>query len=299
MRSFMISLTLISLSAVAYAGDPAQKVNSESNPIISGYFDVHGGYYGGYDDWYWLGVPNSSAKYNGTDLGAIARTSVQINSNFSVQGDAWLNNYHYKTGTDFTTTNYSGVGFHATFKPTNTDQAGFVESLGNFNSVGYLNNKFNNIGVEWVHDFDNWRIYSQIGYVSEIDGVATHANFKDFYGTVVATYYFSPNFSLSSNFMIDRLTSTDGIKYWPNVSNDLAWGSKVEYKIDNLPLIGYVGYHGNSYHENYYSGQGLSLAIESTIIVGIKIPFGQDTIKNLDRHVGLADLNPIFGDFTH
>jgi len=292
----------------AYAGDRTDRPGLLSwGDNISGYFDVHGGLDFGFDDYFFDGAPIGDFTWLSSDFGGAARVSLEIDPRFSIQADAWANNF----GTSSRNT-YLGAGLHATFDPTGNDQMGPFASIGGEYMVDYDQHfltrlDMTNFGLEWAHNADKWRLYGQVGYSSNINGMAfiegweqhwQEIPFENIYGAVVGTFFFTPDLALSAKFAIDKY-ETSGVNWVVN-NFELHWGAKFEYQPKSLPIIGYVAYSGryeafDNAEQNTFAGRG----IETVVIAGIKVPFGRSTIQDLYKHVGLADLNPAFGDFTY
>jgi hypothetical protein len=312
MKIKMASVAVLMFSSAAYADGQTNHAGSLNwGQNISGYFDVHGGSDFGFDDFFLFGTPGGSVEWQQDDIGGAARVAAQLSARFSVQGDIWANDF----GTTQRNT-YFGAAVHATFDPTGHDQIGPFASIGGEHMRDFVQHSLTrldmtNIGLEWAHNADHWRLYGQVGYSSNIDDMAfiegwdpqwREIPFDNTYAALVGTYYFTPNLALSAKFAVDKY-ETSGVNWVVN-NYELHWGAKLEYKPESLPIIGYVAYEGR--HESFddkgkipaddgFSGDG----VETVVMAGIRLAIGQGTIQGLYEHAGLADLNPAFGDFSY
>jgi hypothetical protein len=295
-------LALVCAGSPALAGGAAGTAGANG---AAGYFEIHGGVDCGFDDYYSHGAYGSSDYWRRENIGGAARGSVALGTQASIQGDLWVNRY----GTTMQNYWYGGA-LHLTLHPTERDQLGVLASLGaqdNYDYTLYSLSRvyLTNFAVEWAHNADKWRLYAQGGYASNIGNMAfiqgwdpqwREIPFNNAYGVIAATYFFQPNLALSAKFGVDKFTSSIN---WVDNNYELQWGAKLEFRQDNWPVIAFLAYKGRSekfdYQGDVFTGNG----VENVVLAGLKVPFQTGTIQSLYDQVGLADLNPTFGDFTY
>jgi hypothetical protein len=293
--SLVFGVASIGLTGTGWAGGPAKGPTS-TYPAFYGYLDIHGGYDTSSDSGLYDFDDHYSYKDTGSNFGGSGHASAVFSPNWSAQIGAWASSwqgtetsrdewygddkYHYSNS-------YWGVGGHLTWR----NLGGILLSYGGERDWG----NFGTIGVEAFHDYGNWRVYGQVGYTSALSGSASDFDARDWYGEAVASYYFNPNLALSGNFGVDRHTED----FFDLHVNKINWGARLEYKLPNLPISTYVAYQG--WH--WSGSDGIPdhwHGTENTIVAGLRILFGGDTLRENARNVGLLDMNPIYGeDFPH
>ena len=302
---------LLILSSAAYADDAGNSSNTPKlGKDVFGYFDLHAGLVSGFDIFTNYGTPEDEFRWQNSKIGGAARFAFDIDRDFSLQSDAWAN----KSGS-WASITMRGAALHATFDPTGRDQFGPLASIGGEDDVDFAAHKLTrlyetNFGLEWAHNADKWRFYAQVGYASNIDGMVYiegwdpqwwHIPISNPYAAVVGTYYFTPDLAFSAKLAVNKFM-TPGPN-WANNNFEVRWGAKLEYRPPSSPVIGYVAYTGRSETfddkipagDDGYGGHG----IETIVVAGFRIPFGEGTIQSLYKNVGLADLNPAFGDSSY
>ena len=151
-----------------------------------------------------------------------------------------------------------------------------------------------NLAVEAAHSWDNWRLYGQAGMARGLSGWNADHNVNDLYAVLSAEYFVNPNLMLSGLFGVSRYTSENT----PDTYTDdqLHWGAEVDFKPDNSPVTFYGAYHGVSTNEHYSTDAFNYTSTNHTFLVGVKLPFGADSVQTLQNTVGLKDFNNLFGD---
>ena len=291
----LAGFAFVCFATSASAGPPPSMTPSQMiDSTFSGYFSVHGGLDAGREDYL---SPTSVSQWNDPVFGGAARGVVTVEPGFTIQGDVWTNIYdgHDPSNTSNTwTNNYPGAGVHATWTLQNGDSVGVLGSLGAYSysspSLSHTST-FANVGAEGVHNDGNWRWYGQVGMTNAIAGFAQTSSQHDVYAALDAMYFFDPNLVVSANVRGSYLTETG------HTSPELAWGARLEYKPEGSPVSLYAQYQGWGWQDNYKSGE-TGKAIEGAILVGLRVPFGQTTVQDLDKTVGLVDMNSLFGDFA-
>jgi hypothetical protein len=221
-----------------------------------------------------------------------------IGPSFSLQGDAWTDTRYYvprSNPTYWTLDTTAGSGLHATWTSTGGTQVGILASLGTqlgSDSVGssIAADYYDNLGVEAVYNANAVRLYGQVGLVTSLVSAKEIAP----YAVLDATYFIYPNLALSAN--IGQAVAYPGT---PSSEPDTTWGGRVEYKPDGAPVTLYAAYQGQAVNvPSYLSGSSFvaETVFQNTFYLGLRVPLGPTTVQELDKSVGLVDMNPIFGD---
>jgi hypothetical protein len=290
--SLALGFAPIGLSGTALAGS----VSAPAYPQFYGYLDIHGGYDTEQESGAYSNEFFDNYKDNGSNFGGSGHATAVFSPDWSVQIGAWANSWQ---GTETDSNNFIGtskshysdsdwgLGGHVTWR-------GLGGILLSYGGVRDWSN-FGTVGLESFHDYGNWRLYGQVGYTFALSGEASELDAKDWYGEAVASYYFNPNLALSGNFGADRYDESDD----DYRTNQINWGARLEYKLPNLPVstyLAYEGWHWSGSDDNPDRWRGT----ENTVVAGLRILFGGDTLRENARNVGLLDMNPTYGeDFPH
>lgn len=295
--------SFVALTASAWAADYYPPTPETAPWLFSGYLDVHGGF----SPWSESGTFDSgSATFddhsNATIFGGAARAALAVAPSVSVQLDAWANSWsvngHYEEvdggffeeDYSFSTSLY-GFGGHLSYVTPEGTLVGVLASIGN-SWAGY--GGFANVGVEAVHNTMNWRLYGQAGYSFATGGDALLEAAQNPYVIAAATYYVTPDFSIGGN---------AGFDWWSDNSDGgtsgstFSWGARIEHKLASLPISGYIAYQGWCW--NGSDGDAAWKGTSYSVVAGVRLAFGQDTLRGLDQAVGLVDANPVYGDLIH
>lgn len=307
-----VGLGALTLSSAVAAADPVPIVDAVAlYPYsISGYVELRIGFdfgdeSGTYDD----GAPQSwDETWQGIVFGGAGRAAAMLTSDFSAQGDVWLNGWAWEstisdTGlpADFTATGNSmegGAAAHLSWRPDSSMLIGVLASLGGetwaFNGAGY-GGTYGNVGLEGAIGDEIWRAYGQVGVTAALGGDAADDGVMDLYARGVFAYYLDPNLSVSANLGLDSYSSdADG----GTTGTGVTWGARLEYKPADMPFSGFLAYQGWGWsgEDNFPSEWS---GTEHAILVGMRVPFGADgaaTLRAMDDEVGLFDMNAIYGE---
>ncbi|MDR3471276.1 MAG: hypothetical protein P4M09_06260 [Devosia sp.] len=281
-----LTLGMLVASAASAADLTRPATMPTPDPGIVGYLDLHGG--GEADTVTFEGLDPNTYSYG--IIGGSGRGVIDISPTMSTQLDAWFDTFVESSGGAGSTSSDSGVAGHLTWHPSEQDSIGVLGSIG---TAAYLGGIMGNVGIEAARDFGNWRLYGQAGVSRGLSGEASDRDVSDLYATLAADYFVDPNLMLSGNIGVDRLSYDSGTE-----GAELSWGAKVEFKPDMSPVSFYLSYEGFGWDDTR-DGAAYEHAVEHTFLAGIRIPFGTDSLQNLQNRVGLSDMNPIFGDFTN
>jgi hypothetical protein len=282
-RSFAGAFALVLSAATA-----ATAAGPGGPSMPSGYIDVHGGVLSGSENDY---NPDGSLTFQATTPGGAIRAALPVTPDFSLQGDLWFNGDNFQ-GSAASSTSAGGVGAHATWHTPGGDQLGVLVSVGS--DGNWDSGTFSNVGVEAVHLSGNWRFYGQIGRTQGISGDAASFADSDVYASVAADYFINPNLFVSANLGAD--SSSDNTSRF---DNEMSWGGKIEFKPNGFPASFYLAYQGYSYRDTVTGSSFHDEGVAHTFMAGLRIPFGQDSLQDLQSTVGLSDENPSFGDFVN
>jgi hypothetical protein len=287
------ALFVLAAAAGATAADFGSPgpVMPDAQPI-AGYVDVHGGGLFGTDTYSDAVPPDETETASGGIVGGAGRGAFTLGPGLTVQGDAWFDSFSLNVGgTDYQSSE-TGVGGHLAWHvPGGDDTLGVLASLGTNSS--WDDGFYSNIGVEAVHNAGNWRLYGQAGWTRGLTGDAAANADSDLYAALEAEYFINPNLFVSASLGADRST-------WPGAAqNELSWGARVEFKPDASPVSFYVAYQGWGWSTDYPTRPATDTGVEHEILVGLRVPFGVNTLQDMQTRVGLSDMNAIFGDFTN
>jgi hypothetical protein len=274
----------------------AQEVTGEPLPFAA-YLNLSGGWSSGDEaGTYDSAMESYTENWKETLAQISARAALGLTPHVSVQFDGWTGEWHgHEYDTDTTPDAYDydysgrfvGAGGHLTFHAGQNTRWGFLTSIGNSDDYG----TYANFGIEGVHDFNNWRFYAQAGYTNAISGEAQIYSSHYTYVTAAATYYFNPDFALTGGVAFSRENAGS------YQDDDLRWTARLEKKFANLPISAYLQYQGMHWNggddPNTWSGTS------QAFLVGLRFSVGGPTLRDLDRAVGLVDMNPEFGDVLH
>ena len=307
-RTLMVGVTgSVLVAGSALAADP---VPIAPLPVVEpargcdtvGYVDVYGG--GGFGREFNPGFPEQETRWRDLAFGGAGRAAIQCTPQFSMQLDAWGDHWSgefldYYYGDPIGEPQYfsrttMGIGTHLTFHSGNFS-GGVLASIGavsGFNefSVPPPDGTYGNIGVEAAFNTANLMVEGQIGFTPALFGPAATFGARDWYAQVRGAFYPNPNLSIGANVGVDFYSDTA-----PWFRRTLSWGAKVEFSPPAIPLAFYVGYEGWHWGAGFDTNYNQSYAWEHAIRVGVRLMFGADTLRELDRRVGLIDDNAIYG----
>jgi len=263
--------------AVATQAMAADEVAMPESPNygLSGYGELSYGYGWGSD--------NDPENWNFAPINGAIAVNYWLTPTWNLQAEAWFNYFDdLDFGDDYYT---SGGAIHLGWR--NSDY--YIGGLGSYGSNEDAGSDAYAFAIEAQRYFENVTLYGQAGYMSDYDSSFVEA----WYVHGVVRYFFDPNLMLEVNAGYTSGDFTGG-----GVSVDLdqyKWGAKIEWKPKpDIPVSVFAAYQGN--HDNW---QPVDYTLTNhTIIAGFKVMFGQDTLKDMDRHgASLADYNPGFGRF--
>ena len=295
----LIGIASLLLGSTAYAADLDVTVPEEaSGPDLVGYFSVQGGAESILNDY------SDGANFDalGDNASAAARIAFQSDPRFSVQGDLWYR-YFYEQRFNVARTSwerqYPGAAVHLSWHP-NSD-ANLVGLYGSFGETIYTplhdntdspgTAQWATEGLEGALNVGNWRFYGQAGVIEELNAPAVHARVA--FGVAQATYYLTPNFTVSGWAGVNGFVNSD------STSGGGRIGSRIEFKPDGWPVSFFATDQLRATRVSYSGGAPAGLtqtAIENTAMVGIRVPFGASTLQELDAADGLVDMNPNYGE---
>ncbi len=275
---------LLGCATIAFASLGTTAASAEGAGYIQGFAGVEWGWSTNYN-------PGPIVTYTWQDLqsGGAARAAARLGQNWSIQGDAW-------TTLAFVASTVDGLDWgtasHVTWHSANdTFMLGVFGSLG---GGGFNSGVLGNVGVEAVINAEQWRIYAQVGLVNALTGdVATNEE-RDLYATVSVNYFISPNVFVSANIGADNWTTVNG-----DASRELSWGGKLELRPDNSPVSFFIAYEGFGFYSTYGLTTDFDRGLDHILFAGFRVPIGAQSLQDLQTTVGLADLNPMYGDLIN
>jgi hypothetical protein len=249
---------------------------------VAGYVEGHGAWESGWSTHY-DPYADGTGTWTDTQMGGSARGAVLFGSNWGVQGDAWSAFEVNSSGMD------GGVSGHLTWH--STDGGALFGVFGSLGQGGWESGQVGTGGIEAVLNSAHWRLYGQAGVAGGLTGNASANGERDTYATVSAAYFFNPNFFVSANIGADNWTESSG-----DASPEMTWGAKIEFKPAQSPVSMYAAYEGYGFKSTYHDTPAYDKGVDNVFFVGLRVPLGVGTLQQLQRSVGLADLNPMYGD---
>ncbi|MAZ16933.1 MAG: hypothetical protein CL535_11465 [Ahrensia sp.] len=277
-RLILATFMVTAIGGVATAADYAEPAAQYQAPLFFGYVDIHAGHYD-YDDG--LDIFDEADGL----IGGAARLAVRMSPSFTLQGDLWTNMEMSDVNGSY---DYPGAALHVTWNPGDGRMLGAMGSIGEDNNRGRLAN----IALEGVHEMDRWRFYGQAGYMFGLTGSVDDTNDHYWYGAANATYFQTDNLALSASLGAAK-QSYDFIG-GPLEVRYINWGLRAEIKHDTVPASAYFAYRGISSKVSSAIGDGS--AVDHRFVVGLRFFFNQSTLREINRGIGLVDMNPAYGD---
>jgi len=264
------------------AASAADYGTSPSASPIAGYVEGFGAWESGWSTHY-----DPSAEGTGTwyddQIGGSARGAIAVAPNWSLQADLWAD---AEVGSN---DSEGGVAGHLTWHGRDD-----VTALGVFGSLGqggWESGQVGTAGLEATLSGAHWRLYGQAGMVGGLTDNAASNGERDAFVTLSADYFFTPNFFVSANIGADKWTENTG-----DTSPETTWGAKVEFKPDVSPVSFFAAYEAYDFKSTYHDTSAYDQGVDSLFFAGLRIPFGVGSLQQMQHAVGLADLNPMFGD---
>ncbi len=275
------------LAALGAAGPAAAQSAVTGMPAFAGYLEFHGAQEFGSGNNYNPG-PGPTYTWSDQQLGGSGRAAL-LGSFWSVQGDAWRTTAYVPPGAPFSD---QGISGHLTLRA--MGGALQIGAFGSWGSGGFNSGNFTTFGGEAAVNVNRWRLYLQAGVANGTSGDAKTAGERDTYVTLSANYFLTRNLFVSANVGTDKWTQNNG-----DASTETTWGAKLEFKPETSPLSFFAAYEGFHFNSTYGASADYDRGSDHIFLVGIRLPFGAGSLQDLQRNVGLADLNPLFGDVLH
>lgn len=235
---------------------------------VAGYLDLQAGY-SWFDD-------TNFGPYEVSHYNATARINFWLGPRSSVQFDAWDEELYFPDGSN---ERFYGGAAHLNWRDPSSHLVGAMASVGSA-----FDNPYANVALEAQRYFGNLTLYGQAGYAWGFDSGAGQTMP---YAHLVARYFWNPDLMLEGQagygLFQNGAASTDVVR----------WQAKIESKIPNAPISGYLAYQGT-----YNQPQGFGPVWEHAVLVGFKL-LSSPTLQANDRTgATLADENPLFGQPT-
>lgn len=282
------AVAVAALSTPALAGGDG----AMTSPGWTGYFDLGAGF----DVGRMSGDAFDTYTWDALEVHGAGHGAVDVNPHTRLQLDGWFTGWstdYSDTGTENTLD--AAIGGHLSFQGPNGGQFGPFASLATSQS---LDGQYVNGGFEATHWAGNMRLYGQAGYTTAIGGAAGADGHHDLYAAGVLSYYCRPNTAISGFLKVDHETGGDGSDTY--ALTGFGWGARLEFKPETHPMSFYLAYVGDTWSGSWTgAGDGLR-GIDQQILVGVRLPLGGPrTPAELDRAVGLTDMNVLYGEVPH
>ena len=273
--------------------------NSKSSDEWVGYGEAFGVLsFNGTETWNTGSVTNE--EWNGSQFGLSGHAGRHINDVMSIQIDASAQNARviYNSTRANDTWTYIGSAFHGTFHLSDTFYFGPLVSIGQMNYSLTSTSGYATLGLEAIYDSGDYRLYLQTGQVMAVSGIEASHDVRDIYAMFLATYYLNPNLALSGTAGFDRYTSDDQ-NNWYNPTIETRFGVRLDYKPETMPFTIFATLSAWQWGGDYASGASTFKGGSDYFYVGLALPLGPKSIKEMHQRVGLIDFNPMYGQFNY
>lgn len=264
------SMVFIAMNTAAHAADlevPAQTLGT------SGYGEIFGLYS-------WDSEAGSSTEeYEYTGLGGGGHVNFWLSDNWTLQIDGGGSFFRIDTNDDsvFAVDMMVHTGWR-------DPERGYFGAFGGLSSFGYRGESGNSydqwvIGGEGAVYLDSMTIFGQAGFMDSFDddtnGSGPGDSFTDTWFVRGGVRYFAtPNMKLEASGGLlqgnEYASDADGV--------DMPfWKTEIEYKPDDFNVSWFASYGGYREDESNYEHTN------HTIMGGVRVHFGQDTLMSFDR----------------
>jgi hypothetical protein len=275
-----VVVALAACGATAASADDSGAATPSS--LIAGYVEGHGAWESGSSTHYDPSA-DGTGTWADTQIGGSARGAVSFGTNWSLQGDLWAGSVLGSNAVE------GGATGHVTWH--SPGDAALLGVFGSLGQGGWEAGQVGTAGVEAVLNGARWRLYGQAGIVGGLSGDASDHGERDAYTTLSADYFFNPNFFVSGNIGADKWTENTG-----DASPEISWGARIEFKPDVSPVSFFAAYEGYGFKSTYHDTPAYDQGVDNVFFAGLRIPLGVGTLQQMQHAVGLADLNPMYGD---
>jgi len=212
--------------------------------------------------------------------------------NLNLQTDFSAEGVLEKNSDDDTLEHWYGGGLHVGWRDPK------FGSVSGFAGIGKV--KINNLGdddpdtIAWTAGlegqlfFDPVTLYLQGGYMDR-QSIASGGDVA--YIKNAGFVRVVPRVFVGDNFKIEplKLSYTEGTMD-PDRDNVwiLGWGAELEYRLENLPVSAFLSYDGARYDQE----DDWDVLYEHRIGFGVRLYFGQESLKTNDRHGASLELPP-------
>jgi len=278
-----IFISALTAGAPVIAADATPVINTPSNPIWL-VLDIGAGGLRGEETGEGAGL-DWEETYTDRQYYVAGSMVVEVSPHLSFQADAWTagvrgdvsGTAHFeKDDDDDYTYDYwdsdTGFGAHATWNGDN-------HRIGLYGDLSFRDYVFGSLQVEGAVHHGNWHLGGYAGVEKGLTGTAAAYDATEWYGTLYATYYATPNLAL---------TGYGGL--WSSSSDALGEegeggriGAAIEYKHDHKPFSVYALF-------THFVGEESDL-VESAewssnyVGVGFRWFLHEGTLQETDRHV--------------
>ncbi len=267
MRKLLMSVSLVALTAPAFAADPIVYVE-EPMPVLASP-ERFSGHIEGYLGGVWFDFDGESE--NAWNFGGAARANYMVTDRWNVQGDLFGESLRFDGGN----VDNIGAGAHVYWRDPNSFAAGVFASVTSIASGPSLREYI--VGPEAQVYFGSVTLYGQL-YYGQID--AEFPIDADIWGARgVARYFLHDNFKVEGEVGYRTLDFGEGdLDQW-------TLAAQADYRFDNTPFSVFGRYQFDN-----YSGDGDGELNTHKILVGFRGSFGADTLKAEDRYGATMDL---------
>ncbi len=270
MRKLLMSVSLVALTAPAFAADPIVYVEEPilAAPSVERFSGHIEGYLGGV----WFDADFADETENGWIFGGAARANYALTDRWNVQGDLFGESLRID-GSNFDTL---GAGGHVFWRDPNSFAAGVFASVSSVGSLFGIREYV--VGPEAQVYFDNLTLYGQL-YYGKLDAEEFPIDADIWGARGVARYFLHDNFKVEGEVGYRTLDFGEGdLDQW-------TLAAQADYRFDNTPFSVFGRYQFDN-----YSGDGEGDLNSHKLLVGFRGTFGADTLKAEDRFGATMDL---------
>lgn len=270
MRKLLMSVSLVALTAPAFAADPIVYVEepilaAPSPERFSGHIE---GYLGGI--WFDAGEFDDNAWI----FGGAARANYMLTDRWNIQGDLFGESLR----TDGGNLDQLGAGAHVYWRDPNSFAAGVFGSVTSIASGGNVREFI--VGPEAQAYLGNLTLYGQL-YYGQIGAEGGFGGDDiDIWGARGVARYF-----LNDNFKVEGEVGYRTLDFGGGDLDQWTLAAQADYRFDSTPFSVFGRYQFDN-----YSADGEGDIDTHKILVGFRGTFGADTLKAEDRFGATMDL---------
>ena len=301
-RLIVAALVAASAASPVLAADIVIDAPTPAASSLAGYVEVAVGGHFGNSEWGYPGINYGNDEWNEILLTGAGRAAIPVAPQLTLQLDSWVRSFSGETieclasEDDCSTYDYSGYRVGGAAHLAHAFDGVVIGSMVSLGARGDEDYQewWGTAALEGFVSFDQFRLYGQVGVTRGLTEYPGDNNSTSVFAKGDLAYYVDPNLRVSANAGIDRYTGDE----WDREEYSASWGARIEKKFEDTPFSLFASYQGWVWSGEDNETSWKWNADSHTIKVGARFAFGQgtQTLQDLDRAVGLKDMNEIYGD---